>query len=358
MWAHRTQEYATDSGKRFYFRGDVIYSYVEHFPIARHVRNGQGQRSVLFTSRSYSHTTACHKARVRSALHNVVDYLVVPDLFPDQAREEYRYYTHHAKPKGHRTNLGWFAQQVKGLHARVERARTNTRFLIGCLEDNVEEGNRYADFFGLKTRFAVELDVDAELEKCEHFEWLRDNLRARQEREHLASRGEQRLKRQAEITDYHDKLACWRAGAVGALPEMPWELRDTEGVALRVKGSRIQTSMGVVVSIDDAAKILDLVLAGKEVHFPYHSGERADDPAPYVGDYRVTRVMANGDVHVSCHFIRREEIERVATLLGLWPGNPPEWYQEILGGFARPSPTRDHTERRTRTVRVGVGKDD
>src|SRR4051794_30005881 len=102
LWAHRTQEYARDRGSRFYFKGDTIYSYGEHFPIARHVYHG-GHHTVLFTCRKYSPTTSTHKSCMRSALRGHLPCIVVADLFPDQARTEFRYYTHHAKPRGHRT---------------------------------------------------------------------------------------------------------------------------------------------------------------------------------------------------------------------------------------------------------------
>src|SRR4051794_17602476 len=92
LWAHRAQEHARDRGGKLYFNGDTIYSYGEHFPIARHVYHGD-QHIVLFTCMGYSNTTSRHKRRVLSALNGHLPYIAVCDLFPDQARTEYRYYT-------------------------------------------------------------------------------------------------------------------------------------------------------------------------------------------------------------------------------------------------------------------------
>ena len=39
LWANKSQDSARESGGRFYFVGDTIYSYGSHFPIARHVEN-------------------------------------------------------------------------------------------------------------------------------------------------------------------------------------------------------------------------------------------------------------------------------------------------------------------------------
>lgn len=48
-------------GPSFFFRGDTIYSYGQHFPIARHVTGTRGRAAVLFTTRDYSKTTSKHK---------------------------------------------------------------------------------------------------------------------------------------------------------------------------------------------------------------------------------------------------------------------------------------------------------
>lgn len=74
-WAHQKQ--ATGEGSHFYFTGSVIYSYGSHFPVANIV-NG----TVLFTTRSYSNSTAKHKLLVRRACsHMPVIYVnqVIPN---------------------------------------------------------------------------------------------------------------------------------------------------------------------------------------------------------------------------------------------------------------------------------------
>lgn len=53
LWAHQTQSDARNAQGNLYFRGDTIYSYGEHFPIARHVTNSKCKPAVLFTTRTY-----------------------------------------------------------------------------------------------------------------------------------------------------------------------------------------------------------------------------------------------------------------------------------------------------------------
>jgi hypothetical protein len=60
FWANQTQDEARNANGSFYFEGNTIYSYGKHFAIATHATNKDGKSVVLFTSRSYSSTTAKH----------------------------------------------------------------------------------------------------------------------------------------------------------------------------------------------------------------------------------------------------------------------------------------------------------
>lgn len=71
VWAQQTQEFGRSSNGNFYFRGDTIYSYGTHFPIARFVTNAAGERAVLFTTDRNSVTTAQHISDVRGALRGL-----------------------------------------------------------------------------------------------------------------------------------------------------------------------------------------------------------------------------------------------------------------------------------------------
>lgn len=67
LWAHRTQDETRNRQGNLYFTADTIYSYGSHFPIARHLVNGAGERAVLFTTATYGVTTSGHCSAVRSA---------------------------------------------------------------------------------------------------------------------------------------------------------------------------------------------------------------------------------------------------------------------------------------------------
>lgn len=61
VWANKSKDSA--NGSNFYFIGDIIYSYGNHFPIARHINN-----VILLTTKSYSYSTAKHINEVKKQL--------------------------------------------------------------------------------------------------------------------------------------------------------------------------------------------------------------------------------------------------------------------------------------------------
>ena len=71
QWFHRLTPEGNAS--HYYFRGDTIYSYGSHFPIARHYKG-----VVLFNSGGYSSTTARHMSLTRAAIPDSTPVFYVP----------------------------------------------------------------------------------------------------------------------------------------------------------------------------------------------------------------------------------------------------------------------------------------
>ena len=67
-WANQQQDEARTPNNSFYFYNNTIYSYGSHFPIAKHAINNKGETAILFTTRSYSMTTAKHIATAKRAI--------------------------------------------------------------------------------------------------------------------------------------------------------------------------------------------------------------------------------------------------------------------------------------------------
>lgn len=85
LWANQLQSDAKNSGHNFYFSGNTIYSYGSHFPIAKHIKNANGDKATLFTERTYSNTTAKHIIAVRQAVRHLnVIYCFNPESSHEQ----------------------------------------------------------------------------------------------------------------------------------------------------------------------------------------------------------------------------------------------------------------------------------
>ena len=152
LWANKAQDSARESGSRFYFQGDTIYSYGLHFPIARHVtRNGRS--AVLFTTRNYSVTTSGHKCMVEGACRHLTVFHVadVTSTAPGKQLADYR-------------------QRYLELARKYTRARSNKPWILGSLRDLVDEANRFAQFFGLRCRLSLPDDLSGMVAECQAIE--------------------------------------------------------------------------------------------------------------------------------------------------------------------------------------------
>src|SRR5262249_44911174 len=123
LWAHQTQDSARNPGGTLYFRGATIYSYGDHFPIARLCRG-----AVLFTTRTYSVTTARHIKIVRQAIpfRVPVFYVLNPSAEPAAI-------------------LAAYIRQVSEAKAALKSAKSKPQQAIAFrkLEQLVEETNRF-----------------------------------------------------------------------------------------------------------------------------------------------------------------------------------------------------------------------
>ena len=148
FWANQTQSEARNARGSMYFRGDTIYSYGSHFPIARHVQCN-GKSAVLFTTESYSNTTAGHKSAVASAINHLTSFNV-PEVVGDDAVK---------------VNLESYEERITETLLQAKRARSKAKWHLERAEELINEGNQFAEFFGLKSRFAPPADWQTQVAK-------------------------------------------------------------------------------------------------------------------------------------------------------------------------------------------------
>jgi hypothetical protein len=162
-WANQEQESGRTSTGTMFFNRSTIYSYGDHFAIAKHVTNEQGQRGILFTERRYSNTTAKHISSVYMSCKN--DNLI-----------------YCANPIGtHEINFKHWEQSAEhDAASKLAKARKPEKYLA-VLADIERTANIYASYFGIelpetlkallsikdKTEFLAFSDKKAEFIKAE-----------------------------------------------------------------------------------------------------------------------------------------------------------------------------------------------
>jgi hypothetical protein len=142
LWFHQTQSDARSQGDVF-FNGDTIYSYGEHFPIARHVTNKRGCKAVLFTTTHYSVTTSGHCSAVHQAIPSGTLVFNVPNLAGDLWS---------GRRIDHDANLNYFVTETAQHITKASRARS-TWGITSNLEQArnlVNSARAYGTFFGVK----------------------------------------------------------------------------------------------------------------------------------------------------------------------------------------------------------------
>lgn len=312
VWAHQRAPEGRASGVNVYFDGVVIYSYGPHFPMARLLLDKKGNPdAVLLTTRSYSVTTSSHQSSVRSAVRHLKQFRVdsvAPDVKPAARLKEYR------------SRIKFDAELVVKGKAQKER-------LIRELDATIDEANDYAEYFKLKTRFDYPKGFDiadqrkkaeVETEKARERERNRSERQRQREAERLAAA---KIEYEKIKPEYEAEVARWLEGANISFPRLPinpewdWQTRSQMekevGVRLRVRGSRLETSMGVVVEVEKAKVLMALIR---------REGARgvANYPDAEVDNYRgVTVDYEAKAISIGCHRVKFEEAERVAKQLGV-----------------------------------------
>jgi hypothetical protein len=275
VWAHKSQDFARNPGDNFYFRGDTIYSYGSHFPIARHVENKRGESAVLFTTRSYSATTAGHKCMVAGACRHLTVFHVaqVNTTEPRKQFAEYR-------------------AQYMALVGKYAKARQRKPEILDSLRGLVEEANRFAEFFGIRARLTLPNDLTGMVAECLAIEKREKSRKQREE-----------AKREREA---RERVQKWVDGESDFCPSFG-------PIRLRVRGDELQTTRGARVPLAHAVKAFRVI---KRLHDKGQAYQR-NGHTIHLGHFALDSIDSAGNVRAGCHEVAWEEIARVATLAGV-----------------------------------------
>ena len=269
-WAHKTG--TNQNASSMYYRDDVIYSYGEHFPMARHV-NG----TVLFTTRTYSNSTSKHLSRTWSACHHL-DPIRVDNVMATTKAE------HLVNIKAGMVDASDLVEKAGRARTRGDSYRTNATRVLSSME-------RYAGLFLPRHKFNFDIDgVMAERKKLEEKEARRD-------------RREQRALEKRLVVEIEE----WKTGERGMLSSRVD--RVFLRTAPRIEGDRevkiIETSHGANIPYEAGERCFRFAIARRK------KGWRRNGDQFKIGVYDLDAVNEHGIV-AGCHRVDWQEIERFA----------------------------------------------
>jgi len=277
VWAHQLQDEARTPGSgNLYFRGDTIYSYGSHFPIAKHVENKKGEKAVLFTTRGYSNTTSKHLHIVRSASNHLKTiYVYRPDYTPDQNFEE-------------------AGKEMKAALSGLGNARKPEKY-INPAESVLEQTKEYAKFFGLKVPRGLQLLIDNAKSGKYGAYLLKEAKRIKKEEE----------EKQARILQANiEGLKKWRQGKGG--PNIGGRFEGVDYLRINRRKNRIETSQGIEIPMEIAKR------AFRWIKLTLQAGGCQGECKYKILDFEVSEVNQEF-VTIGCHKLLHPEIERIGV---------------------------------------------
>lgn len=298
LWAHQTQESARNAQGNLYFDGPVIYSYGSHFPIAAHVKKGR-KRAILFTTRTYSNTTAKHLGEVRRAIPKDVP------VFNVCLKDSWGTLITNPTMTTHDERIADYRKRITEAIETVKRARNGGTWQLSNALRTAKEMRAYAKFYGIPSGKSP-LPNPKELARI-RTEALR-RFKVAEERREVRADKERAARMECErvaMLELPEKIAAWRNGS----SVQWWGVRDVPTM-LRIKGDEVETSLGARVPLDHAKRVLPFVLKLHE------NGEewKTNGHTLHLGHYQLDRIDADG-VHAGCHHIPWDEVERFAALV-------------------------------------------
>lgn len=297
LWTTGTKERA--KGSNFFFEGDTIFSYGNHFPIARRIN----ENLYLITERGYSVSTSRHICYTRRAIPGHAR------VFPVAKRPDSSFVTIKGE-KMEQAKRMFEGMEVKSPVKTYQNAVALSLFirdtldlfawLKGCDKD-FNSWNEAMELEGILGKAELVREINREA-----FELSEAKKEA--QREAREGKRRERMKRQLELERMEaEKLApLWRAGEKFIYT---WKLRNLPPM-LRIIGEKVQTSHGAEVTIDEAKRAFSFIVAKINRGEAWH---RNGETCP-VGPFSLVSIDAEF-VTVGCHKFTVEEVLNFGKLI-------------------------------------------
>ena len=275
IWAQQNQQHGRASNMFFY--GSSIYSYGEHYTIAKFQENG----SVLINSESYSVSTSKHASIVRGSIPDSVKAFEVPST----GSQRYE--------RCDRTNLKHYAGKFAFYIKKASKARKYLDLYLTRAKGTRSQAFDYSETFDCK-HLLKDFDFDFDFEADD----VKEKIKAIRIRE-AKRKAEKLAKLKAEM---EEKVIAWRNGKkvwISSYPETLMRLIDN--------GETVETSKGAYFPTEQARQAIRFVKSVMKSGKAWQrNGERFE-----LGNYQLDAVSTVGTVRAGCHIVKFAEIERL-----------------------------------------------
>jgi hypothetical protein len=252
------------------FRGDNFFSY--RTIVAKRI-NG----SVVISSHKYSVTTSSHLFDLRQTCRHL-EIVSIPCV-----------------EKSTLDNQTIVQNQINDLFRLASTARTKKDYYLSQALQIVKGFNRYCEL-SENSQYLIDLSVFDKID----LEALKQTEKERQAVQ-LAKRKAQEIE---DTLENNVKINQWLAGD-----------RDNIGYGasvdtlLRIKGDNVQTSRGAEIPVSQTANLWALVNS-------VISAKRELILNKRIGVYSLSKIETTGNITVGCHYIKYEQLQRIAKILG------------------------------------------
>ena len=337
LWANEKQESAY--GSHFYFEGESIYSWGDHFEAGRIVRNKRGEKAYLINDEYYSGSTACHQAYVRNAIPTGAKVFNVGYDIGDKG------------------NISFVTRQLEIIKKRAEEyKRVRTEINYRYIWDIFKNLMGYIEFFNMSTPKQLmrksadewlgakhELSWKSDKEKREYVGELKrifkimldhqalevlgtinvivDDIcgdgtwagyieRCERYRRKKEEKESERIKKYAG--DTKEKIEKWKRGELGVLNIWGYIPYDEPNVWLRIRNDKVETSKEIEISKEEAGRLWKIIKY-------FHNGNtfKQDIAKDIRGNKWLFNSYQNDLLIAGCHRIAYSEMEDIAKQLGL-----------------------------------------
>lgn len=280
VFASRTQDNGRSSGGNIFFNRDTIYSYGHHFPMATFGSDG---RTVYFTTRSYSNSTAKHLNYCRQALNH---FSIIHCYNPESAKRGF-----------HTENLENFNNEAKASVMKLRNAR-KPEIYLNEIAHQLSLFTKYCEHFNIKLTKKLQNSLPY------LFVQSQDGGRVATDKEVKArEKARKEAEKQAKLR-HAKELQEFRSFERQRL----YSRNGVDYLRYNPETNEVQTSQGITISMEEAKRVYNVVMRA------INNGG-CTDCGKVDGRYQITSVT-DKLLTVGCHSIPMNEVLTIGQELG------------------------------------------